>query len=733
MSYENIPFLYILRRNIKLISVVFICFGLPVLAYIRYYKPPFKAQIKLYAKSGSQSSLLSSGPSLSGLFSDDQEKFLYSQEALLKSYRVYQYVEDRTNQVVKVAKPSSMSRALRRAFLSVQAIFFGKQYLIEKNRWRDRGYENFITRTGLDVDLGTGSITLMYTHEKPKAALKITKTISEALIDINLNIVQAQSKETAEFLKKKVRESTARVEETSHRAALFMKRNQISDNDKIVEEQFVRFQQSELEVERVTAELIKQKVLARYDDQFAASLREEIQQAKKSGRLAPSSEISHKIRAYQAALESSEDLAAETVSGLQREVSSLNAQLEKLVANKEPDLTILSLEGLLTENRGIKAHREANIKSLEHTVGYIQGIVDKSKRKFAKFPELNVELGKFLFKLKKEKKILEVLTEKFLIASIASDSRVGKLFVISEPRIINSFKVGKFRILLSSLFILLMAIVTFVVGKSILAGVILSSQQLKKHEAIRYLGAVPHFKTNPLIQTMNSGAIDESIITVTQGLHLACRGNKDKPSKIVSFCSVTSGSGKSVTSALLTYSLASRGLKVALIDCDFRAGESGISSLLYNMNPNLRIKSMSAIHQTSSAGNIDGNSGSEINIYQAFQGLQSRDQFHQYLENQFVADLTKLSNDVDYILVDCPPVYFADTLSIINKSENVVYCIPEGRVNLAELNNTIQTIVQNKAEDAQILGILTDCSIEENLASSGERYSYYRNHNKRAA
>src|SRR3954447_6176179 len=163
---------------------------------------------------------------------------------------------------------------------------------------------------------------------------------------------------------------------------------------------------------------------------------------------------------------------------------------------------------------------------------------------------------------------------------------------------------------------------------------------------------------------------------------------------ILSIASQKGGTGKTSTSISLAAGLARRGKKVLLVDIDSQANPSKLVLPNYQAIPKdetiyttILERRPLAVHQTA----IEGLNIVPSHILLSNTGVElatAKD----HREARLKYELDKISNQYDFILIDCPPALSWLTLNAFTASEAVLVVVSPGYFELDSIVQISKTI-----------------------------------------
>ena len=196
---------------------------------------------------------------------------------------------------------------------------------------------------------------------------------------------------------------------------------------------------------------------------------------------------------------------------------------------------------------------------------------------------------------------------------------------------------------------------------------------------------------------------------------------------VIGVSSALTGEGKTLSAVNLAYSMAQLGKRVLLIDCDMRRPSlaeklpirktPGLSDFLTNQNHAENLVQLCGIKDDEQA-------------FHAISSGRTPPNPMELLSSARMAKLLKhLRQNYDYIILDFPPVgEVSDALAAAKLVDGMLIVVRQNYCDRIALNNAIR---QFAFVDAKILGVVFNCTTEEN-GSRGNKYykRYYRQYGR---
>ena len=196
---------------------------------------------------------------------------------------------------------------------------------------------------------------------------------------------------------------------------------------------------------------------------------------------------------------------------------------------------------------------------------------------------------------------------------------------------------------------------------------------------------------------------------------------KNKDANVAAVTSFNPGSGKSFISMNLAVSLAIKGRKVLVIDCDLR--HASLST--YVDNPHKGISNYLS-GQTDDIDSLICQVSGYENLYVLPVGVIPPNPTELVADERFKLLIAKLKGEYDYVFLDCPPIEIvADTQIIDQYADRTLFVIRAGlceRSMLSELNSLYE---ENKYNNLAL--ILNGTEISKS-GYFGNKYGYHYGH-----
>lgn len=195
--------------------------------------------------------------------------------------------------------------------------------------------------------------------------------------------------------------------------------------------------------------------------------------------------------------------------------------------------------------------------------------------------------------------------------------------------------------------------------------------------------------------------------------------------RIIGVSSALTGEGKTLSAVNLAYSTSQLGKRVLLIDCDMRR-PSLAEKLPINKTPGLS----DFLTGQSAADNLIQLCGihDDEQAFHAISSGRTPPNPMELLDSARMKKMLKLlRNNYDYIILDLPPVgEVSDALVAAKLTDGMLLVVRQNYCDRIALNNAVR---QFEFVDSKILGVVLNCTTEENGGYGNKYYKrYYKKH-----
>ncbi len=718
------------------------CAGIALLfvtVLVRATQARFTANIKVFTSPVTRANLFNQVMGASPTAAMENMMFITSQEALVKSYPVFEKVKKKFEEADashKAPKDKADGDFLDEGILdqlgeSVEAVLFGQEYVNTRKKWSNSEFRSFQSSVDFKPQLSGGTFTVSYKSRDPEKAIQTVRYITDGLMELNIKLANDYATNVSNFLAKKIAEAKISVEDSGKAVADFIVANDFSDNPNILASRYEQYMSVVKEVDGSKIEYESQKALVKEMEKNVSKLQKQVKDVFVQG-------TQDRVNAMVSQI--GQLSAAQTVGGMPNGVTAnleerlklLQSSLSKEVSKRQ----IYSGDVLVSMmNDAVKglSTQKAMAAALKSKLGKAGKISKEYARKIQKYPALQAELSKLLLTHSINTKLLETLTQNYLNSLVERDVGFSKLSIIENPQVssglLGSNKALQFFV---GVLISLMGIVIGVSFWSWRKGTIFSKHDLL-NKPLSFAGCIPHLGDFTEPGAIKRLSVDNSVLMALQHVQrklLGARvGGSVETNKILLFTSSEMGVGKSVASLTVGAALAQLGHKVLLIDCDFRADSRNLNEYVQKQYK-IGIKPFPV-----SVEGLERFVGSEGKQSFDFARLNKKvldAETIGFFGGTFRASLDELKKEYEYILLDAPPVFFPETLEMSSRSDGLFVCCHEAKSSVHELMKTYSVLNQHRHENAELFSILTNCQLSENLEQSGA-LRYYQRKTDRAA
>ncbi len=700
-----------------------VCIVLAVLIQ-RSSSAPFQASIRMFA----QMSRKGQSNTTSAVSIPEMERitFISSQEELLTSYPLYLKVRrnytdgDWPTSTVKTEetnKPLSLFNRLK-ITENLNKIFFGKNSADNALEWNDNEYSAFIKKVSFEQKPSSGTFIISYQDPDPRRAVKVTKLISDALVELNYDIVNKKKSSLVQYLENKKVDAQQKVNETREEIAQFLKKNNYSDNERVIDAKLRLYNELMTGYRNDLIEKEAEEEGVSLTKKYVESTRKAIEGSMGDGKDQKILTLSNELNRLQ-----NFKVRYENVYGLASEDYDLQiaAVKEKLAEIGNPGLPV-SFEAkntLLNQLRQLQLEREISLASKIKKLDATKSLKDKYEAEIKRFPELQAQLAQMLFENHQAQKKLEIISESLVSTSIQGDSELTQLFAIQEPMIVNPFlkkglKLSLAILVLSGLFLISFGVLHFLKG-TIFSKYDLMVPNLPRHY---FLGSIPQQSKNTAGRLSRAFGGSDAILKDAQTLKHHLSLGEETEGTVVQFWSEKDASGKSVTTFAMALALKDLGHSVVVLDCDFRTEGTGL--LRYAAREKNRrhitvLENLQSMTETLLSGDVSTSEiTSKVIIASPIPASSQKKEAYRYFDTQFYTELTLLKKHFDFILLDAPPLSLGQGLLTSPLADAIVLCCPEGKITQSGYSEMLHYIESYCGEKTKILSLITMSKLKVN-------------------
>jgi chromosome partitioning protein len=386
-------------------------------------------------------------------------------------------------------------------------------------------------------------------------------------------------------------------------------------------------------------------------------------------------------------------------------------------------MEVANLQALLGANQTNMVEQEAGLRAARKQLEFAEREARKFERQLSVLPELSADLSKLTLVQNQQRKVLEVLTQRYLEAQIEADTKMDQFYVTEIPTLIDSEKLGKLPILLSVIGLVTIAVIAGIVIVDAIRGVVLTKQQLMKFQVPQYAGSIPYASE---LRGHRMDAVVNEIGVGFRVSHFIRRGLFERDDgakgKIVAVTSRTSRVGKTVTSLGIATAIHNNRRKTLLIDVDYLARDRALRNQLSDLSH--LISSVADLKQTLSTTQVGKR---KLTVWSIADEFKTEDEIYNFLNGEFQEILSAVKDQYECIIVDCAPSFIQAMILIYERADAIVICSAEGVSTVNDVVTAVENIGASAKDGAKIYSVLTIARLRSN-ASSPRSYDkeYYK-------
>jgi Mrp family chromosome partitioning ATPase len=456
-------------------------------------------------------------------------------------------------------------------------------------------------------------------------------------------------------------------------------------------------------------------------------IQKEINQGLISNREGRLKNLMNELRVYEQAIARSSDSdKVGTTQALKKQLAQVRSKIAQEVERGNGKMEIANLQSLLSANEANLVEQESALRAARKQLEYGESQAKKFERQLSAIPELSADLSKLTLVQTQQRKLLELLTQRYLEAQIESDTKIDQFYVTETATLVDSEKLGKLPILLSLLAVITIAVLCAVVMYDLAKGVILTKQQLLRFQLPHYAGAVP------FASELRNRHADTVVNEIGVGFRLAhilkrhlFEDAAHGPAKVVAVTSKTSRVGKTVTSLGVATAMQSRGLKTLVVDVDYlakgRALRNQISGAMHHVT---RVE-----HLVSGPGPVPLNlhKKQKLTLWSISEEFDTEESITNFFVKDFSGILENLKSQYDCIIIDCAPCFVSTMLIVYEQADLTVLCFAEGVSTVDDVASATELIAPACKDGAKIYSALTIARLKSNaIAARGSDGFYYK-------
>lgn len=688
----------------------------------------YTAQIRLFALPQSSQSLLDSQASLLG-GSTERTALLSGQDALVHSTRIFEAVQEVDPELRKKAMLAVGNTEMLKMLLGqFQEFMFGKEYVQTRQKWKDLEFSSFKKKISVDVDLDALSISLKYKHKNPQVALLAVKKASDALQIVNTEISRNQAAKKVEFLARKIADSRAENDRISDQITAFIRKNKVSSDPRMVEPRYKGFTAANDLVTTARLEIEQRQVALDEARKVSARLQSEIKQGLVTDREGHLKSLTDDLRQYEQGLAKLSNVDSKIRDAVKKQINNVRSKIAKEFSGSSSKMDVTSLQTLLATNEASILEQESALRGAEKQLEFGGVQFKKYERQLSDLPELSASLAKMTLVQTQQRKVLELLTQRFLEAQIESDTKLEQFYVTEEPMLNDTDKLGKFPILLSMIVGILLVMIGGIVFLDLRRGVILSKLQLARFQTPHFLGTIAY---EPGLRKRKAHTVVNEIgigFRIFHGLKKYTSDSHElRKNKVIAVTSKGAGVGKTVTALGIATANQVSGGKTLVIDADYLARNRALRNQV-GETVNVIRNRHELLQNAGAVTNIaSGQKKQKLTLWSLADEFHNEDDVGQFLIQDFGPLLERLRDLYDCIVIDCAPCFISSMLLIYEKADINILCFAEGKSTLSDVTQVTEVVGSSGKGEAKILSVLTMTRLKANsIAPRGTDGFYYR-------
>ena len=713
-------------RLLLILCLISVPFSVLSVRLIRFV---YTAEMKLFAlPQASQSVLDSQTTALMFGGGGDRSALLTGQDSLIHSIAVFNAVREVDPSLNKVAPPKDSKIALLGMYIGIiQEFCFGKEYVQIRQRWKGREFGVFKARMTAIIDIDAASISLKYKHEDPKVALAAIKAAADALQQINLEISKDQIYKKVEFLALKIAEARKENDRISSEITTFVRKNKISSDPRTIEPRYKGLSEASGMVTAAQLEISQREMGLAEAKLVSARLQREIKDGLLNDREGRLKSLTTDLRQYEKGMTKLPDSGQSKIRlAVKRQLTSVREKIDKEFGASGMRMDVGSLQSLLTSNEANILEQDLGLQSARKQLEFGGKLSKKYERQLSDLPELSESLAKLTMVQTQQRKLLEILTQRYLEAQIESDTKLPLFYVTEGAALTDGDRLGKLPMLLAAIIVTLVLILLAIVLLDIRRGVIIVKQQLSKFQNPHFIGTIaftPELKKRKALAVVTEIGLGFRIAhTLKKYLSDPAGGDR---CKVIAVTSKGAKVGKTVTSLGIATATQSSGMKTLVIDADYSASDRA-----------LRNQGTAALNVCRTRYEIFQDIPTVPKVIQKKQRLTlwslvdefpTEDSVNDYFLSEFSSTIEKLKGYYDCIVIDCAPCVVPAMLLVYEKADINILCFAEGVSTLADVAHVTEVVGPACKEQAKILSVLTLSRLKSNfVAANSSDGLYYR-------
>jgi uncharacterized protein involved in exopolysaccharide biosynthesis/Mrp family chromosome partitioning ATPase len=600
-------------------------------------------------------------------------------------------------------------------------MLFGRDYVESRRQFRDNDFLSFKGSIGFVGEPETGSFVIRYGSRDQKRAVTVAKTLAAALIEVNQAIASEHANRVSSFLEQRIEEATADVRKSSLEIATFMKENRFSNNADIVSGQYQAFLTERRAVDDAKLEVVKARIVLDKARDIRDRVRAKLQDEGNVADAVSTQALTSQLGVYEATLAEMTSRGELGDARFVRErIAALRAALKDAVTRGTPTPT---REALLAQLAASDQEVERDELALALSVKRekaAEAVLEKASAEVERVPELQSEASGMTVAHGQKVKVLELLMENYLVARTAASVADNKLYVIEEPTLNASFGASKLKLLAVLVLAGFVCVILGFGAYDFLVGTVFNEKQIPRNRQVTHLGAIAHipdFATGNLaIKCRQSESLAKVAFKLAKG-----GGERRGKARRILVTGADAMAGKSFAALALGVGLQSRGHSVVVLDCDERAFERNVSDYGRRSEPIAHVfdDPRSLVDHVRAAREVGKIYISPLGV-KGCDVSERRAKFLTHLDEA----LAIVGEHFDFVILDGPPLIFSESLSLIDKGDDVVVCVPEGKIKRARLSEALETIELNKTAGAKVNSLISNSRTQSRNVESYRTYNY---------
>jgi Mrp family chromosome partitioning ATPase len=709
----------VIRARIRLLVALGAVTFVAVAVAVRLLPVKYEAAVKVFA-SVTDSPLASKGPMLgaSSLSTLERDAIISTQEALVYSALVYNRVHEATAGDPVWNRPERSD--IRQA---ISQLLFGQEYLDNNSRYRDFGYLGFKGAVKFQKDGDDVSFTVSYTNRSPDAAIRISEQIAKALLELNAEIESSHSIELASFLRDKVEEKKRDVERSSETISEFSRTHDFPGIDTVIASRYLESSQEQRNADAARLELAKAKIVLSDLESLVRALRRRLESAQTDGASIRADAIAQEIRTLEDSLARQASGESASTALFRSRIATLKKAIEASSADGADVVGAEAIRPALFSAEQEAERQRSVVRVSESALRQIEARLAKHEKVKARLPDDKAAFDRLLMEHQREVKMLETLTEQYVLTRLSADVPVKKLYVLEKPALTNdSLLSSKPKLFVIAEFLALMALISTLAAFEFLRGTVFTKEDLPGTLGTSFLGVVPHLRRLALGSNLAPVVHNDGVRRLSFHFSRKVRRESGR-APVVMVSSRRSMAGKTISSFAIAAGLQSRGATVCLIDYDHRAKDR---NLLTSIGPKTPGVAFFANLQALLAADVGKGGDAGICVAPIVDKALSDADALGAIHGQLGRWLAEASRRFDYILLDSPPLGLTETLNLVEQADAIVICVPEGRETARAMESAMDEIDQARRKNSQVFVVLSNAELSSNLPDQADATYRYR-------